>query len=767
MKQNDIEPFQLSRQRFLLNRDWQFSYLQGNQHKTSTISLPHTHKEIAYNGFDETCYQFVSTYETTFYFDILQHQQRLILHFEGVMTYAKVWLNDVELGEHFGGYTPFSFDVTGWVNQKGENKLKVLVDGTERKDIPPFGFVIDYLTYAGIYRDVFLEVVSEVSVERVKTRTENVLLETKSLVSEVFLYIPEIPARTQFSLEMALFDAAGECIERVIEPIVLAQKGSVSMEMRMDGLSNIQLWDCDYPMLYEVRFYISNNKEREVIDVYSHKVGFRTAEFRTDGFFLNNQRCILRGLNRHQSYPYVGYAMPKRAQEDDATLLKYDLGLNCVRTSHYPQSVDFLNRCDEIGLLVFEEMPGWQHIGDSHWQDVACTSIQEMIERDYNHPSIILWGVRINESGDHHDFYTRTNQLAHALDTTRPTGGVRCITGSEFLEDVYTFNDFILGNPLDIDGRVLRPQLEATGLNKPVPYLVTEYAGHMYPTKRFDQIQRQEEHVRRHLAVVNDTALTQFTSGSIGWCAFDYNTHYQFGSGDRICYHGVMDMFRIPKFAAFGYTSQIDPSKMLVLEPVLIYAMGEKNFGGVTPMTILTNVEYVDYFVGESLFGRYYPATTKYPGLKHPPILIEGIADVWGSGFENVEFKGYINDAVVIQRNYIKNPHLTGIHMTVDHDTLTSLEADTTRVVIEAVDQIGNRMPFVDVVVTLEINGPASIIGPSTFSLLGGCRAFWIKTHFEPGEVEITAKIMGASSEMLESYSEETIFGERVLIKIV
>jgi beta-galactosidase len=122
------------------------------------------------------------------------------------------------------------------------------------------------------------------------------------------------------------------------------------------------------------------------------------------------------------------------------------LHCNIVRTSHYPQSRHFLDRCDEIGLLVLEEIPGWQHIGDESWKQVAIDNVGRMIRRDWNHPSIVLWGVRINESPDDHNFYTRTNALAHALDDSRQTGGIRNFPESEFLEDVFTVNDF--GFPL-------------------------------------------------------------------------------------------------------------------------------------------------------------------------------------------------------------------------------------------------------------------------------------------------------------------------------
>lgn len=131
------------------------------------------------------------------------------------------------------------------------------------------------------------------------------------------------------------------------------------------------------------------------------------------------------GLNRHQSWPYAGYAMPRRIQRKDARILKEELGCNMVRTSHYPQSRHFLDACDELGLLVMEEIPGWQHIGDEAWKERSLKELEDMIIRDYNRPSIVLWGVRINESQDDHNFYERTNALAHSMDSGRQTGGTR------------------------------------------------------------------------------------------------------------------------------------------------------------------------------------------------------------------------------------------------------------------------------------------------------------------------------------------------------
>src|SRR5437773_3823988 len=189
--------------------------------------------------------------------------------------------------------------------------------------------------------------------------------------------------------------------------------------------------------------------------------------------------------------------MPARAQRRDAQILRNKLKTNIVRTSHYPQSRHFLDACDEIGLLVLEEIPGWQHIGDEAWKQLSIDNVRRMIQRDWNHPAIILWGVRINESKDDHDFYTRTNALAHQLDSTRQTGGIRYNYQSELLEDVFTMNDFGTGAlPAGAAGATMRPPNHSR-------YLNTEFIGHTFVTKSSDSAERLTEHALRHARVHN------------------------------------------------------------------------------------------------------------------------------------------------------------------------------------------------------------------------------------------------------------------------
>jgi beta-galactosidase len=730
----------MPRQNISLNREWLYKdnfkeeYINSSYDDSDfiTVNLPHSNKEVPYNYFDEKSYQFVSCYRKKFTVGMENKDKLLYLDFEGVMTYARVFCNGVYVGEHKGGYTPFSVDITSCVNFGKENVIAVMVDSTEREDIPPFGYVIDYLTFGGIYREVSLRIVDKVHINNVFAKTLQVLTEEKKVLAEVYINNTS-KAHGEFKLNAYLCEGERILAEKQ-ELFSLSDGINIKYEIQLDYIKEAKLWDIESPNLYDFKVLIECCSG--YADSFAVRIGFRETTVTEGGFYLNGRRLKIRGLNRHQSYPYVGYAMPARAQRKDADILKYDLNLNTVRTSHYPQSRHFLDRCDEVGLLVFEEIPGWQHIGNEDWKAVACENVREMIKRDWNHPSIFLWGVRINESGDDHDFYTKTNAIAHELDDTRQTGGVRCIEQSEFLEDVYTMNDFIhRGEEI-----VLRDQKHVTGLNKHVPYLVTEFNGHIYPTKRFDNEERLIEHALRHFRVNSKAALENNISGAIGWCAFDYNTHFDFGSGDRICYHGVMDMFRIPKFAAFMYKSQVDPDKERVLEPLTFWSRGERNIGMIVPQVICTNCDTVELYVEGKFLGKYYPDKENFSGIEYAPVFIHEIPGDWGVSWGEAEFKGYVNGKEVISKKFSRSPLPKLITAEADDLNLSSGDMDATRIVYKVVDEAGNILPYINEPVEFEISGPGEIIGPKITAFIGGCIAVWIRTAGEKGSIKLKAR---------------------------
>jgi beta-galactosidase len=709
-----------------MNRRWRYSpKTSANAHERAfddsrfaRVTVPHTNVRLPWHSFEDKDYEFISMYRRHFRLPSGARGRRVFVDFEGVMTASTVWLNGVRLGEYRGGFTPFSFELTPHIDWDGDNVLAVEVDSTERADIPPFGYEIDYLTFGGIYREVQLRLVSPTYIDNFFAQTKDVLSGKPTVDVQCEIVSEKKSMDAGWTVEAALFDGDRQ-IAQASQPVPAGEDAwNAPVSVHLENLGAIELWDLKSPKLYRVE--VNLRKDNRVVDNDSRRIGFREAKFTPQGFSLNGKIVKLRGLDRHQTFPWVGQAMPGRVQRQDAIILRKNLKCNIVRTSHYPQSRHFLDACDEIGLLVLEEIPGWQHIGDKAWQDVAVDNVDRMIRRDWNHPSIILWGVRINESHDNHDFYTRTNTLAHKLDPTRQTGGIRYLYDSELLEDVFTMNDF---------GFPLRPP------NHPL-YLNTEFVGHTYPTKTIDNIERLREHTIRHARVHDQLASNPQYAGGIGWCAFDYNTHSNFGSGDRICYHGVTDIWREPKPAAGFYRSQCDPDEEIVLVPAFHWARGDENVG-FTKALVSSNCEHLKFYINGKQVAEADPDRAQFPHLKYAPFSadLSNAFKEWG----DLRIDGYIGGKQVISRSFSGHGADKKFVVAPDDTSLKADGADTTRVVLRVTDEFGAIRPFAADAIRFELSGPAEIIGDNPFTLVGGQGAIWVRALEMSGKAKLTA----------------------------
>ena len=765
--------------RIYINNDWQFTpqfseaLLEARMEDLESVRLPHTCKELPYHYFSEEEYQMICGYRKVLDVPDEWKGKRVLMTIDGAAHYAEVYINGEKCGEHYSGYTAFTIDLSAYLKYGDENILVIRLDTRESLNIPPFGFVVDYLAYGGIYRDVYLDI------------------RDQTYIADVFVK-PEISGKIISDVTIR-----GNCdgVSMRQYAVMNGQRTLIAEGNgpKLDGyVEDVQLWDVDYPTLYTIETELILNDQ--ILDIHRVRVGFRSTEFKTDGFYLNGRKLKIRGLNRHQSYPYVGYAMPRSMQEFDADILKKELGLNAVRTSHYPQSQYFIDRCDEIGLLVFTEMPGWQYIGDDAWKEQAVTNVEEMILQYRNHPSIILWGVRINESADDEAFYIRTNALAHKLDPTRQTGGVRCIKNSQLLEDVYTYNDFVH----DGIASGCEPKAKVTSDAKK-PYLITEYNGHMFPTKAFDCEDHRVEHALRHARVLDAVASQDDICGSFGWCMADYNTHKDFGSGDRICYHGVLDMFRNPKLAAAVYA--IQQERDTVLEVSSAMDIGEHPASRRGEVWVFSNADSVKMYKNGRFLKEYVPGNEKFPNLEVSPILID---DYIGNALEEIEhypphqakmvkevvnhiaLHGYASlpprilwltaqcmvcykmsrqDVVELYTKYIgdwggtateyrfdairdgqvvktviKTP-MKRVSMEVAVSSRALVEKnsyDVAAIRIRAVDEKGNLLPYCNEPLKITAESPVEIIGPDVVSLKGGMAGAYVKTTGSAGNATVT-----------------------------
>lgn len=773
-----------------LNNDWQFKFNYDadfdnfNSFKdVEEIRIPHTVKELSYNYCSPKEYETVAGYRRVIKYNEAYNKKRLFLHFDGVAHYAEVYLNGKLIASHKGGYTGFKVEITKNIKKRSDNYLVVKVDNRESLNIPPFGYTIDYLCYGGIYRDVYLSVENPAFIEDVYSAP--VKYKDKWIIKS-FIKVNGVLNGTE-NIDIYLKDKEGNIVQKEYVSALLDK-----YDFNVNSLVNE--WKIDNPYLYKLEYVLNDQ-------VYINDIAFRTIEFKADGFYLNDVKTKFVGLNRHQSYPYVGYAMPDSMQKEDVRILKEELGCNAVRTSHYPDSHAFFKACDESGLLVITELPGWQHIGDEKWKKNALNQLKEMILEFRKHPSIIVWGVRINESQDDDEFYLKTNKLAHELDPFRQTTGVRFLTGSSLLEDVYAHNDFSYDGNIDKPGLKSKKQavVKSKSMNK--GYFVSECNGHMYPTKDYDDPGHILNHALRHAKVLNSMYEQDDISGITTWCMFDYNTHKDFGSGDRICYHGVLDMFRNPKLAASVYSSQSD--SLPVLEISSSMDIGDYPAGNIGSVLAFTNADSIKLYKNNQFVKEFYPSE-EYKYLKHPPILIddfigqliemnegfdlktcnkikECLLAVAKYGLDNIPFKykfklltlmlkdkrftmsyatelynkyisgwgqdnsGYRFEAIKngeVIKEVIKKPGETiKYDVKVSSNKLKEDKSyDVASINIRVVDENNNLATYFMDSIELSKTGPIEIIGTKIISLKGGQFGTYVKTTGKAGKATLTLK---------------------------
>ena len=755
-----------------LNFGWSFiddykeEYLEKLPDNKETIDIPHSAIRVPYNYFNELDYQKLFTYEKIF--DITEENldKVFILHFAGLMVKAHIYLNGKDLSEHYSTYLPINIDVSDCIKKK-DNRLVVVVDGKEDENCPPFGYAVDYLTFAGIYREV-------------------------EIISHLKTYIKDIYAHADTKGNLIItYQKVGDEDIRVKHSLFYKGEHITDFEEDEGQIINPVLWDIDNPNIYTLRTFVECNNEKEE---YITKFGIREAIFKPDGFYLNGKKVKIVGMNRHQGYPIVGYAMPESMQKEDADILK-EIGLNAVRTSHYPQSEHFLNRCDEIGLLVINEIPGWQFVSQKpEWRDNFMVFLEKMILAQRNHPSLIAHGVRVDESVDDHDLYSKANELAHKLDPFRQTLGVRNFKNSELLEDIYAYNDFICR-----DMKI--------GLEKPShikhqgkPYMVTEYLGHMDPYKATTDLDRRIDVSKRHMKVLDDNYKYPTIAGAFGWCFVDYHTHIDFGSGDHICAHGLFDLYRNPKFSSYVYQSQREDKPVLeILSNIKPGDVAEAIYGDIY---VATNCDYVALYKNDEFVANFYPNKKEYKFVKHPLILIDdlvgksfheerfaekywakmgktfsyyaikgfrkmkfkdmlflgrmmlkyhiGWSDLvyywnkhvasWGGIAKKWTFKGYKDDKVIVEKE-IGPSKVFNLKVETNRSTLNIGDTyDVARIKVSHVDEFDSLMYYSQRIINIQTSGAIELIGDQNQTLLGGQLSIYVRSK-QKGRGKLTLKM--------------------------
>ena len=692
------------------------------------VSLPHCVSKLSWHGWQVSDWMDVWIYRRHFSLPPDLAGQRVFLHFDGVMSGATPVINGHALPEYVGGYLPFHYEITSHV--KADNVLAVAVDG-RWKNAPPDGSprgpeAVDFFEPAGIPRPVSVRVVPQIFIADVFAKPVNVLAASRRVEITCTLDAALVPAKP-VRVQVELFDA-GRRIAGVSETFTIVKTGETELKLALANLENVKLWDVDTPQLYEIVTTLM--VDEAPLHDYRTRIGFREARFELDGFFLNGRRRQLFGLNRHESFPYVGFAMPRRVLRHDAELLRHELNCNIVRCSHYPQSEAFLDACDELGLLVWEELPGWGYLGDAAWQELAVRDVADMVRRDRNRASVVIWGVRINESKNNPALYQRTRAVAKALDDSRPTSGAMVggiYSTKDWFQEVFAYNDY---HHADADYSVeLKPPLPD------VPYLVTEAVGQIIGPPKVDHKYRragdpflQAKQAIYHAQAHDQAAKNKRNAGVIAWCALEYGSPMNSANGIKC--PGVVDFFRIPKLGAVFYQSQISPQIRPVIQPDFYWDFGAQSpHGPGRNAAIFSNCERLDIFVNGALHTTSLPQREKFPHLPYPPFFAD--LELAGADRSELRLDGYVGGKLVLSRSFSADESHDQFCLRVDDAELIGDGADATRLVFGRVDKHGSVRPFLAGEVSFELSGPGILVGDNPFALAeaGGMAAVWIKTQ--------------------------------------
>lgn len=522
------------------------------------VSLPHTpfvEPLVVLQQWQGICY-----YRKQINISKKDIDKQLWLEFEGAMHLADVWVNGQHITQHSGGYTPFVADVTGLLHADHGNEVLVRLDNRNNPLIPPGKplEVLDFCYYGGLYRDVHLVVNQPVHIT-------HPIMGDEVAGGGIFVTYPEISeqeakvtVKTQvanktttqkhLTIRHTLYEwsknkGGGKKVISIESPLIVAPGATLHNTQQLT-VNAPKLWYPDSPALYVLRTEVMDGKK--VTDCEETRIGIRRIEMtREKGFVINGKPLKLEGSNRHQEYPYVGNAISDQAQYRDMYQIRNN-GFNTVRLGHYPQDPSVLDACDELGLLAIEPIPGWQFFNKAQsFIDHTYKDIRDLIRRDRNHPSIIMWETTLNESWPPKEWKDQAVRTAH-----EEFPGDQCYASG----DTYGYDGFdVCYN--DWESGYNRPNKT----NKPGfirEYYDYEFGGHHSTTRvtRGDGDRALMQNAWNAQWSHNRyRAYYPWTIGGAVWSMHDYNR----GCCDNICYSGLADLFRLPKFGLFYFRTQV------------------------------------------------------------------------------------------------------------------------------------------------------------------------------------------------------------------
>jgi beta-galactosidase len=604
-----------------MNTDWAFfrgevkdgADINLNTSTWIPVSLPHIMQLETKHCGGNSIYDGVGWYRRYFKMPIQSEGKRVVVNFEGVMTNCEVYLNGKKITEHHGGYMGFVVDLTNHINWKGTNVLAVRVSAQPDALTPPGKQQerMDFYYYSGIYRDMWMTITDKIFIT--DPLQEDIVagggqFVTCSQVSEkqakvqVATHLRNLTEKdTKFRLLSQLCDSTGKVVAKSVSFVTLSRQSDLTVE-QIFNVDSPLLWHPYHPSLYTLHTQVL--KDKKVLDETSKQVGIRTIRYTAkEGFFINGQRLYMRGANRHQAFPNVGDAASNSMQERDVISLKSG-GYNAVRAAHYPSDPAFLDACDRYGLLVVECIPGWQYYNpDSIFIKRLYQVGRQMIRRDRNHPSVVLWETALNESRYPVSLAREIQELAHA-----EYPGDQMYTAGDYLghTDMEPYYDVFYKQVkcYPKNGDVMSNILEDFIAIKPV--FTREWGDGAGTKPRVSLKENEEEQVRQCYSRIEQLN----GNGYFDWCMLDANPNmgghflwsyndYARGSEDETMYCGVVDMNRYPKFSYFMLQSMRNKA---VSQPGLYdgpmvfiasYNASEEFSSSTTKITVFSNCDEV------------------------------------------------------------------------------------------------------------------------------------------------------------------------------
>lgn len=761
------------RQVYNFNPGWR--YLKGDAQGAEAVrfddsswevvSTPHTVELMPAEASGCRNYQGPAWYRKRFILPAETKGQNVFLHFEAAMGKQTVYINGKLVKEHIGGYLPFTIDLSGNGVAPGDSCLiAVLTDNSDDRSYPPGKrqYTLDFTYHGGIYRDVWMIAKSPVAI------TDAIDSETVA-GGGVFVHFDEISEKSaqvfvntevansssraeSVTVETTLIDADERIVKRLSGKLSLkpGEKKTIQQQIKV---VNPQLWSPDMPYLYRVQSRVK--KGSQSIDGGITRIGIRKAEFRgKDGFWLNGKPFgQLVGANRHQDFAYVGNALPDSQQWRDAKKLR-DAGCRIIRTAHYPQDPSFMDACDELGMFVIVATPGWQYWNkDASFGELVHQNTREIIRRDRNHPSVLMWEPILNETRYPLDF------ALEALKITKdefPYSGRPVAAADVHSDGVKENYDVVYGWPGEDEKDICTQNIFTREFGENVD----DWYAHNN-NNRASRSWGERPLLVQALSLAKSYDEMYRTNGQfIGgtqWHPFDHQRGYH----PDPYWGGIFDAFRQPKYAYYMFRSQTSPMLQHPLAECgpMVYIAHEMSQFSDKDVVVFSNCDSVRLSIYDGTKSWVKPVVHAKGHMPNAPVVFEDVWDFWEArGYSyvqknwqkvNIVVEGIVNGKVVCTEKKMPSRRSTKLRLSADTEgkSLMADGSDFIVVVAEVTDDSGNVRRLAKENILFEIEGEGEIIGDASIganprAVEFGSAPLLIRSTRQAGTIKVKARVL-------------------------